>query len=233
MALDPASKELHPWYRGRQRVLGAELDRLDLPPHPRILDAGCGAGGVLADLARRGDACGVDVDEHALAAARARGLPVKSARASALPFDDASFDLVCCLDVLEHVEDDGAVLRELRRVTRPHGTLLVTVPAHPALWSGHDRAAGHVRRYRQRALLTAAQAAGWRAHRATHFNTLLLPVAALMRWTDRRGGRSHLERGPVRARGALAGALRLEARLLARGARLPVGLSLLAVLRSA
>jgi SAM-dependent methyltransferase len=231
-----ADRERHPWYGGRLAVLGSELDRLELPASARILDAGCGTGGVLAALSRRGEAVGVDPDPGAAAAAAERvpGADVRVADAAALPFGDAAFDVVCCLDVVEHVDDDRAVLRELRRVTRPGGRLVLTVPALPRLWSGHDVAAGHRRRYRRAALLDAARDAGWAAERVTHFNTLLLPVAAAMRLADRRPARarSHLARGPRRLRPAVGAALRAEARALHAGLRLPVGLSLLAVLRA-
>jgi ubiquinone/menaquinone biosynthesis C-methylase UbiE len=235
--LAPARREVHPWYGGRLAVIAGELDRLRLPAGAAILDAGCGTGGVLRELARRGDAAGVDASAEsvAIAAERVPDADVRVADAGALAFDDRRFDLVCCLDVIEHVDDDRAVLRELRRVARQDGRLLVTVPAHPSLWSGHDIAAGHRRRYRRRTLLAAAQDAGWVAERMTHFNTLLLPVAAAMRVTDRRSAhpRSHLDRGPGRLRPAVGAALRVEARALRAGLRLPLGLSLLATFRAA
>lgn len=228
-----AERERHPWYGGRLAVIAAELDRVELPEDARILDAGCGTGGVLAHLAGLGEAVGADPDPEAVAAAReqAPDAEVHVADAAALPFAAGSFDLVCCLDVVEHVDDDAAVLRELRRVARPDGRLLLTVPALPGLWSGHDVAAGHRRRYRREALLDAAGEAGWTTERVTHFNTLLLPVAAAMRLGDRRPG-SHLRRGPARLRPAVGAALRAEARALRAGVRLPIGLSLLAVLRA-
>jgi SAM-dependent methyltransferase len=230
-----SERELHPWYGGRLAVLSGELDRLDLPAGASILDAGCGTGGVLAELAGRGVVAGVEPDPGSAALARERvpGADVRIASAASVPFGDGRFDLVCCLDVVEHVDDDRAVLRELRRVVRAGGRLLVTVPAHPVLWSGHDVAAGHRRRYGRRALVAAARDAGWAVDRVTHFNTLLLPVAAAMRLTDRGGVSSHLGRGSRRLRPAVGAALRVEARALGAGVRLPVGLSLLATFRPA
>lgn len=229
-----AQRERHPWYAGRLAVLCAELDRLRLPAGVAILDAGCGTGGVLTELARRGDVAGVDADAGSVAVARERvpGAELHVADAGALPFTDGRFDLVCCLDVVEHADDDQPILRELRRVTRSGGRLLLTVPAHPALWSGHDIAAGHRRRYGRRRLLAAAASAGWAPERVTHFNTLLLPAAAAMRLRDRRA-ESHLDRGPPRLRPAVGVALRAEARALRAGVRLPLGLSLLATFRTA
>jgi SAM-dependent methyltransferase len=231
----PAEKERHGWFRGRRAVLSAELDRLVGSPgrHPlAILDAGCGAGLMLEELATRGVVCGADPDTRAVSAARARGVAeVVRASVEALPFDDGRFALVTCLDVLEHVPDDGAALRELRRVARDDGRLLVAVPALPALWSGHDEASGHLRRYRRAGLLALAEAAGWRPLRTSAFNTLLLPPAVAVRLAQRaarRPARSDLMTAPRAAGALLEPALRAEAALLRRGARLPVGLSLVA-----
>ena len=229
-----ASDERHWWYRGRRRILRAELDRLELPPGARILDAGSGSGRTLDELATYGSAAGVDLSAAAVAAARARGHEdVRLGALERLPYPAERFDLVTCLDVLEHVPDDVAALREIRRVTRPGGRLLVTVPAYPLLWSAHDERNLHYRRYGWRALRDAAEAAGWEPVRTTHFNTLLLAPAAAVRLAQRAGfapaDGSDLERTSPALDRLLELPLRLEAELLRRGGRLPVGLSLLAV----
>jgi SAM-dependent methyltransferase len=233
-ALHPAEKERHPWYAGRRRVLLTALDDLRLPPGAAILDAGCGAGGNLALLAAYGRARGVDPDATAVAAARARGLDAREGDAAQLPFTDGEFDLVCCLDVLEHVDDDVAVLRELRRVAKPGARLLVTVPAFPALWSSHDAAAGHVRRYSRAQLTASARAGGWTPRRVHAFNSLLLPLVAARRLSERLPGavaapRSDLQRAPRVAGPLVGGALSAEAWGLRHGLRPPLGLSLLGV----
>ena len=138
----------HWWYRGRRRFLRAELDRLPIAPGARLLDAGCGSGRTLDELARYGRVSGADVSPEAVLAARRRGHDdVHRARVEELPFPDATFDVVTCLDVVEHTPDDRATLAELWRVTRPGGLLLVTVPAYQALWSWHDEVNLHFRRY--------------------------------------------------------------------------------------
>ena len=113
--------ERHWWYRGRRAVLNAVLDGLDLPPpqRARLLDAGCGSGRTLDELARRGHARGIELNPLGVRAARARGHEVGEAPVEAIPHEDESFDLVTCLDVIEHTDDDVRSLRELRRVTRP------------------------------------------------------------------------------------------------------------------
>ncbi|MEA2462109.1 MAG: hypothetical protein QOH90_2286 [Actinomycetota bacterium] len=227
--------EEHWWYRGRRRVLRAELDRLPLQPGARLLDAGCGSGRTLDELVRYGRVSGVDLSPDAVDAARRRGHDdVRVARVEQLPFADATFDVVTCLDVVEHTPDDRATLAELRRVTRPGGLLLVTVPAYQALWSWHDVVNRHFRRYDSSSLRAAACAAGWAVVTDTHFNSLLLAPAAAVRLTQRHRrthAHSDLDLTPSVLNGALELPLRLESRLVAAGTRLPAGLSLLAVLR--
>jgi hypothetical protein len=134
-------------------------------------------------------------------------------------------------DVLEHIEDDRGALRELRRVVRPDGALVVTVPAYRWLWSQHDETHHHVRRYTRRALRANAEASGWRTSFATYFNTLLLPPIAVVR-AFRRGesaGRSDYELAGGPLNSALSLPMRAEARAIAHGARLPAGVSIGAV----
>jgi ubiquinone/menaquinone biosynthesis C-methylase UbiE len=155
-----AADERHWWYRGRRRVLRAAIERLPLPPGARLLDAGCGSGRMLVELARYGEVTGVDVSWEAVAAARARGHDVVRAPVEAMPFPDGAFDVVTCLDVIEHTADDLATLAELRRVTRPGGLLIATVPAYQALWSWHDEVNRHFRRYDRAELRALARTAG-------------------------------------------------------------------------
>jgi SAM-dependent methyltransferase len=231
-----SSDEEHWWYRGRRRVLRAELDRLPLAPDARLLDAGCGSGRSLDELATYGRVSGIDLSETAVAAAWRRGHDdVHVAAVEEIPFPDSTFDVVTCLDVIEHTRDDQVTLAELLRVTRPGGLLLATVPAYQALWSAHDEANLHYRRYDRSSLRTAARAAGWDLVSDTYFNGLLLAPAAAVRFASRWRSQSHsdLEITPQILNGVLELPLRLESRLLAAGSRLPAGLSLLAVLRRA
>jgi SAM-dependent methyltransferase len=229
-----ANDEHHWWYRGRRRVLAAVLDGLELPPRAAILDAGCGSGRTLDDLARRGTVCGVDTSATAVEAARRRGhRDVHVAAVEDLPFGDRAFDLVTCLDVIEHTPDDRATLAELLRVTRPGGVLVATVPAYQSLFSAHDLINGHYRRYRAATLRAAAVEAGWSAVSDTHFNAVLLAPAAMVRIARRHraSNRSELTFTPRMLDRALERPMAREARLIANGHRLPFGLSLLMVLR--
>ena len=233
-----AVEEEHWWYRGRRRVLDAVLDALALPAGTRILDAGCGSGRNMVELARRGGVTGVELASPSLRAAAAR--QVGDVRAGSLeaplPFADAAFDLAVALDVLEHVGDDAFALRELARVVRPGGLLVVTVPQYGWLWGEHDVLSHHHRRYTRAMLLGRAAAAGFAAERVTSFNAALLaPIAGarlLQRARRRAAPVSDLGRTPQGVvNGALERVLRREAALLRSGRDLPVGVSLLAVLR--
>ncbi len=231
--------EHHWWYRGRRQVLAAEMARLALPRPADLLDAGCGSGRTLIDLAPLGRVAGIELDPGAAAMARDRGpFDVRVGRLEELPWADGSFDLITCLDVIEHTPDDRLTLRELQRVARSGAWLLLTVPAYPALWSQHDEANHHFRRYNRRMLRAAAIQSGWSVERLTSFNSLLLAPAAVVRLAQRRRPlvengdyTPDLHLGPGWLNGVLEAPMRLEARWLGRGRRLPAGLSLLALLR--
>lgn len=227
----------HWWYRGRRRIIRAELDRLALPERARVLDAGCGSGRTLEELVDYGNPVGIELDEDAAQLARDRGIAeIVIGRLEQLPWPDHSFDLITCLDVLEHTADDRLTLTELRRVCEPGGVALITVPAYQALWSLHDEANHHYRRYSKRSLRRAALDSGWAVMRISSFNSLLLAPAAVVRLTQRHlgthnGYTNDLELGPAWLNDALEQPLRFEAGWLRRGHTLPAGLSLLAMLR--
>lgn len=229
--------EHHWWYRGRRRIIRSELDRLPLPPVARVLDAGCGSGRTLEELVDYGQVSAIELDPDAAALARARGVgDVVVGRLEELPWERDTFDLITCLDVVEHTPEDRLTFAELRRVCKPGGFMLVTVPAYQALWSLHDEANHHYRRYSRRSLRAAAQDAGWSVARTSSFNSLLLAPAAIVRLAQRRMGphngyTNDLDLGPAWLNDVLEQPLALEARWLARGGTLAAGLSLLAVLR--
>jgi SAM-dependent methyltransferase len=234
-------EDRHWWYRGRRRVLHHVIAGLGLPRPARILDAGCGSGRNMVELARYGEVTGVELSELALPVARERGVgTVIAGSVTRLDLPDDSFDLAVCLDVIEHLEDDRRALAELRRVVAPGGALVVTVPAYQWLWSSHDVVNEHKRRYSRPRLLAAASSAGWRCERATHFNSLLLPLAIAARLLERaRGGasangasRPDLWVPPEPINRLMQLPMDLEARVIGAERRgIPFGLSLLVVLR--
>lgn len=231
------AEDRHWWYRGRRTVLDGVLAELGLPVNARILDAGCGSGRFMVELAQLGSVTGVELSETSVALARERQLgEVVAGSVLEMPFADDSFDLAVSLDVIEHLEDDLAALRELRRVVAPGGALLVTVPAYQWLWSGHDEINHHHRRYTRRSLQRVAEQAGWSQTRTTYFNSLLLPVAIILRVLERFNTKTtesslDLWVPPAPLNWLLERPLTLEAALIARSGRIPAGLSLLAVFR--
>ena len=230
-------EESHWWYRERRRMIEGVLERMRLPAQSRILDAGCGSGRNMELLARFGAPTGVEPAEQSAEVARARGVgPVVQGSLDArLAFESASFDLVVCLDVLEHIADDRAALRELRRVSAADGRLLVTVPAHDWLWGAHDDLSGHQRRYTRASLLSVAADAGWRPLWVSGFNAALLGPIAVARAADRalgglRPARSDLGRTPPALDRVLGTILGAEARIIGSGRSLPFGVSIVALL---
>jgi SAM-dependent methyltransferase len=231
------AEDRHWWYRGRRTVLARVLEDLSLPTGARILDAGCGSGRNMVELARFGNVSAVELSATSVELARGRGAgEVVEGSVLEMPFADASFDLAASLDVIEHLEDDVGALRELRRVVAPGGCLLATVPAYQWLWSGHDEVNHHHRRYTRRALARAGERAGWSEMRTTYFNSLLLPVAIVLRVLERFSSRpteSSLDLWvpPEPINWLLERPLALEAALIGRRGRIPAGLSLLTVFR--
>jgi SAM-dependent methyltransferase len=191
----------------------------------------------MVELAKLGAVTGVELSDTSVSLARERQLgDVVEGSVLEMPFPENSFDLAVSLDVIEHLQDDLAALRELRRTIAPGGALLVTVPAYQWLWSGHDEINHHHRRYTRRSLQRVAEQAGWRQVRTTYFNSLLLPVAVLLRVLDRFNTKTtesslDLWIPPEPLNWLLERPLALEAALISRGGRIPAGLSLLAVFR--
>ena len=177
-------EDVHWWFVGRRRILLQVLNRYlgnGDRDRRRILDVGCGTGTMLTYLASYGKAQGVDIDEEAIGYCRERGLTdVRLGSAETLPFEDGSFDLVTALDVVEHLDDDAAALREIHRVLRPGGKLLMTVPAHPFLWGDQDEVNLHKRRYVASEVRDRLTATGFEVLRLTYINALMFaPIAAI------------------------------------------------------
>jgi SAM-dependent methyltransferase len=146
-----------------------------------LLDIGCGAGNMIHHLSRYGTVKGVEMDPRPVAIAHQRGYDVDQGDATqGLAYEDASFDVVTALDVIEHNEDDDAILREMVRVLKPGGHAVVTVPAFMWLWSHNDDINAHIRRYTAPELRDKLEAAGFRVQRMTYNNFFVFPLAAAM-----------------------------------------------------
>ena len=174
----------HWWYVGRRGILSDIINRYGQPsPHARILEIGCGTGHNLPMLAQFGslDACELDEEARNLATQRL-GRPVHKSRLPDLSaFEPASYDIIALLDVLEHVPDDESALQAIKQLLKPGGKLLLTVPANRWMWSGHDVAHHHFRRYSRSGLKRLVHGADFRIRLLSYFNTLLFPPIAAVR----------------------------------------------------
>jgi len=170
----------HFWFVSRRAIFFDLLDRefgTDGGPGRTVLEVGCGAGGMLGPLQRYGQVAGLDIDHEYVSYCKARGFArVLCGSGYELPFADASFDLVCLFDTIEHIPDDELALREVRRVLKPGGSVFVSVPAYQWLWSQNDKTAHHFRRYTRSRLRGVLERAGFVPRKVSYFNTLLLPL---------------------------------------------------------
>jgi SAM-dependent methyltransferase len=179
---------------------------------------------------------GTELHEAGLLWARKRVPSATLRRADARDLAaEPRYDAVGLFDVLEHIEDDGAVLDRIFAATRPGGGLLVSVPQHPLLWGRADEHAQHVRRYRAPALMERVTGAGFEIVRTTSFVTLLLPLMILSRLADRARPDRYDPWREFRVSRATNACLRkvldIERLLIRCGVSLPVGGSLLVVAR--
>lgn len=225
----------HWWFVARRRILKSVIGRaLGNGRDRRILEIGCGTGHNLAMLSEFGRVEASELDDKArdLAAKRLG----RSVEAAALPdlsaFPADTYDLVALLDVLEHVEEDEASLDAIRCRLKPGGKLVVTVPANRWMWSAHDVAHHHHRRYRRDEIRRLAEKAGFEVELLSPFNTLLFPLVAAARIAGRLTGRESADDAlpPKPVNALLRTIFSLETPLVGR-VPMPFGVSLLAVLR--
>ena len=197
-AIMDESEGSHWWFVGRRAILESFLrqiaERLSSASPPvlggeaaasadgvvgqlRILDVGCGTGANLEMLAKFGTAEGVDVSDDALEFCRQKGLKVQKGLAETLPYDDNTFDLTTALDVIEHLDDDIAGLKEMHRVTKPGGYSLIFVPAFMWLWGVQDDISNHRIRYTRKQIVERLEKAGYIVERVTYANwTFFAPI---------------------------------------------------------
>jgi SAM-dependent methyltransferase len=230
-------EDTHWWYVGRRRIIRSLVERIRTTLHnsnPSILDVGCGTGANLKMLTGYGRAEGVDISPQAVEFCRERGLDsVKLGAVEQLPYESDSFDLVTTLDVIEHLDDDVAGLREMRRVLRRDGRILVFVPAFMFLWGVQDDVSNHRRRYTLPGLLKVVEEAGfsveWSSYANISFFLPVLLVRSVMRWLGLRAATEYginisLMNGPFSR-------LFAAERFIFERGRLPFGVSAVCIAR--
>lgn len=190
-------EDSHWWYLGRRKVLSSLLNGLEPPGDWKVLDVGCGTGGNFPFLEAYGSVEGCDYSEEAIRYCRMRGgHPVKEASIYELPYEDNSFDLVTCLDVIEHLRFDLPAFVEMRRVLKEGGHLLATLPAGPQYYSDFDCVAGHLRRYRLPEARELLSRGGFEINRLTCYTVLVHPLTRYYMWRGNIvGGRGKFTEG--------------------------------------
>ena len=224
----------HWWFVARRRILADLIEReIPLPSDARILEIGCGTGHNFGMLGQFGSVDAIEVDDAARALASSRlGREVGSAPLPGLPgIPDGSYHLIALLDVLEHIEEDEASLASIGHKLAPGGRILLTVPANQWMWSAHDTAHHHHRRYSKAGLRRVIEQAGLKIELLSYFNSLLFPVAAGARIAGKLRGKAAsddaMPSAPVNK--VLETVFGLERHIVGR-MPLPAGVSLVAIL---
>jgi SAM-dependent methyltransferase len=227
-----AYEESHWWFSGRRRIIETVLHSLSLPSNPKILEVGCGTGGNLSLLSHYGEVYGVEQDTFARNYALNRQIApiLPGSLPYDIPYQDNFFDLIVLLDVLEHVEEDGLSLVQLHKKLKPGGYLLITVPAFPALWSAHDEAHHHKRRYTLKTLGPIVREANYKIIFHSYMNTILFPIIAGLRVIKQSRGNDDLFMPPSILNYLLYKTFAIERHLL-KLVSLPFGTSLLVLAR--
>lgn len=226
------------WFVGRirlvQELIRERYGAPDASSNLSILDVGCGTGALSSRLQAWGRVVSMDYSPEALAFSRRRGLRhLVGADAMRLPLASGQFDLITVMDVLEHVKDDCAAIAEFYRVLKPGGRVIATVPAYPHLWSEHDVALMHYRRYLRPEVAERFSDAGFRLDKLSHTMAALYPVVSAQRRLNAKKPphdppQAAMPIFPSAVNATLRGLLGLE-NAIARRMNLPFGITILCI----
>lgn len=219
----------HWWFVARRKIIARLIERHRPKPGPlHILEVGAGTGSNLTMLKCFGSVDAIEPDDGARAIAEARsGLTLKGGYLPDVPLVDGTYDLIVLLDVLEHIPGDVEALACLRTKLAPGGKILLTVPGSPWMWSAHDTAHHHRRRYTRAGLERVVREAGLRPGFTTHYNSLLFPLIAAVRLANNLFGRDGADDAmPPRPVNALLGAIFGAERHWAASLSIPFGVSM-------
>lgn len=229
-------QQKHWWFVTKRSIVLRCIDKfLDLKPSSKILDIGCGSGLMLNVLQQAGVTSGMDMSDEAIGFSREifDGDVRKGHLPTQIPFDKNSFDLITALDVVEHVDEDVASLREIRARLASGGKAIITVPAYMFLWSKFDEINEHKRRYTLKELEQKLLEAGFTIEKISYYNTLLFPAVFLVRMMNNllnRDGSSDVDL-PSRPMNSLLKAIFGIEKYLLEMVNFPFGVSVLAVVK--
>ena len=227
-------EDRHWWFEGRRRVIREVMRRHLLPRARRtILDVGCGSGGMFPLLMEFGEVDGAEYSDDARSRA-ARKFPQRRVEPCALPeqLPEGQWDVVTAFDVIEHLDEPVRSLETMRSRLPFDGQVVVTVPAFQFLWSPHDVANQHRRRYGRLELVSHLSSAGFKVTFVSYFNTLLFPAVAgalmLKKALGKNEASMNLDETPEPFNSVLTRLFGSE-RLAVGRTSLPFGVSLIAV----
>jgi SAM-dependent methyltransferase len=226
----------HWWFVGRRMILYKLIDNLSLPLNAHILEVGSGTGGNLHMLSAFGQVSAMEMDATARSICSKKTGGRFDVQAGScpndIPFADKKFDLICVFDVLEHIDEDVRTLAALKARLADGGQMIITVPAYRWLWSAHDEFLHHKRRYSYTEFRQKIVTSGLQVARVSYFNTILFPIAALVRLKDKLVGNAAPSGGsiPFAPLNRLLTALLGSERFFLSKSNFPFGVSLLAVL---
>lgn len=225
----------HWWFSGRRTILSKIIENLNLPPNAKILEIGCGTGGNLDMLAKFGEIFALEMDANALAIASKKTNNLYDIRAGHcpdnIPHYNQPFDLICMFDVLEHIDKDTETLIAAKQLLAKNGRILLTVPAYQWLWGAHDEYLHHKRRYLLRNLQEIARESGLTPIKLSYFNTLLFPLAVIVRLKEKifRSANASGAKVPFEPLNSILRAIFSFERNIILSSNLPFGVSLIGI----
>lgn len=176
----------HRWFRSRRHIVSRFIEKLQVPNGSTVIDVWCGTGAFLEELGTRFNAWGVDSSPMAVDFCQSRGIVnVHQGSLDDLDLPDNSVPLITLMDVIEHLDDDSGMLEAAREKLGPGGHAIITVPAYQFLWTAHDTANMHKRRYIRTMLNSVVTGAGLEVKKISYYNTILFPLMALSRLAEK------------------------------------------------
>lgn len=225
----------HWWFKGRREIMASMIQGLWLPENASILEVGCGTGGNLEMLSRFGEVSALEMDAEAREIAQEKTDKKYMIKTGCcpenIPFEGERFDLICLFDVLEHIDKDVETLISLKKLLKKNGKIIITVPAYQWLFGPHDTFLHHKRRYSVKQLKEVVHFSELQVKRISYFNTLLFPLAVLVRFKDKLlGGQQTGTAIPFPIVNSLFAHLFRSEKYVLKYGRFPFGVSLLCIL---